>query len=634
MAALNSDTKTWRGMARMRAKDIGMCGIIGYSGPRDASTVVMDGLSRLEYRGYDSAGIAILGNDGKPHVRRAVGKLSELAKILKTDPLIGNTGIGHTRWATHGRATVPNAHPHTSADGQIFILHNGIIENYAELRQKYLPKVKLQGETDTEIAANVIAKKLESSKTLHEAVRKSCAEFLGAYAFCVMSPKFPGEIVVARAGSPLILGLGKGENFVASDVPAILPYTKRVIYLDEGESAVVTAEAIVVYAADGKQRNVKPVTVDLSLDAAEKGGYPHFMLKEINEQPEAIANTLRGRIKKGAVDLAAELGLSKAKVGKFKQIHLIACGTSYYSALAARTAMQELIGVPVMCETASEYRYTNPVVDSKTLAIAISQSGETTDTKLAAELAKEHGATVIAVANVMGSSIPRMADATLYTRAGVEIGVASTKAYTTQITALLLLTVWLARQRESMNAKQEKAFVKEIAGIPEKAKALLSSKLVGVKRCAAFYQNVHNFMFIGRRYNFATAFEGALKLKEISYIHAEGYGAGEMKHGPIALVEGTFPTIVICPDSPYYAKTISNIREIKARDGVVVAVASEGDEGIKELADYLIYIPKTSEMLSPILAVIPLQLLAYYTAVNRGCDPDKPRNLAKAVTVE
>jgi len=613
-----------------------MCGIIGYVGERNAQQVVLDGLSRLEYRGYDSAGIAILDASNTLHITRAVGKLAELVKKLKGSPLTGSTGIGHTRWATHGKATEANAHPHVDVKGRFSLVHNGIIENFQTLKRDQLKGVKFSSETDTEVAAKLIGKLLANSKSLHDALRAGMKHFEGAYAIAAVSADHPDEIVVARCGSPLILGVGKGENFIASDVPAILPYTDRIIYLDEGESAIVRADGIQLFDAKGKPKEVKPTKVHLSVEAAEKGGYEHFMLKEIFEQPDSIEKTLTGRIKKGVVDLS-ELGLSAAKIKRIKRIHILACGTSFHAGLVAKYAIQEFAKLPVQVSIASEFRYEHPVVEKGTLVIAISQSGETTDTRFAALLAQEMGAQVLAVSNIVGSSIPRMADATLYTRAGIEIGVASTKAYTTQIAALLLFVIWLARNQEEvsgMTLAQEKKLVKELQQVPELARALLNSKMVGVKRCAAFYQNVNNFMYIGRRYNYATAFEGALKLKECSYIHAEGYGAGEMKHGPIALVEGTFPTIVICPASDVYDKTISSMREIKARDGVIVAVASEGDDEIKQLADYLIVVPKTRECFSPLLTALPMQLLAYYTAVNRGCDPDKPRNLAKAVTVE
>jgi len=611
-----------------------MCGIAGYLGPRKAVDVVFDQLKRLEYRGYDSAGIAFPERQDIRILKKA-GKLSELGRLLEdAETSDVRTAMGHSRWATHGAPTDTNAHPHFDQTENVSIIHNGIIENYLELREELAAKGHhFHSQTDTEVAAHVIGDEYAKGVPLEEAVRLAVKRLRGAYALVVMSRTEPGKLVATRNASPLILGFGEHENMLASDIPALLPYTREVMVLEEGDIAVLTDHSVRIMDGDSREVPIKAMTIEWDIAAAERGGYEHFMLKEIHEQPEAVEQTLRGRIRDGAVDLS-ELGLSKERLKRIKRVQIIACGTSYHAGLILKYAMQEFAGLPVEATVASEYRYSNPPVDKGVLAIAISQSGETADTKAAADLAREGGATVVSVCNVVGSSIPRMSHATLYTRAGIEIGVASTKAYTTQMTALLLFCIWFARARGAMAPKQEKELVAELESVPALMRKLLESNLVGVKRCAARYQNVHNFMYIGRRYNYATAFEGALKLKEISYIHAEGYGAGEMKHGPIALVEGSFPTIVICPASPYYDKSISNIREIKARDGVIVAVASEGDEDIKDLADYLIYVPKTSEPVSPLLTVLPLQLLAYYTAINRGCDPDKPRNLAKAVTVE
>ena len=610
-----------------------MCGIIGYVGKRKATDVLVDGLSRLEYRGYDSAGVAVVDKQNKLKVVKAVGKLINLKGRLGQSRISGGLGIGHTRWATHGRATEVNAHPHTAAKDSLAIIHNGIIENHATLRKKYLTGVKLKSDTDTEIAAHLLAKKFKVTKDLHKAMRQIMGLMEGAYALCALSADAPDEFVVARVSSPLIIGVGDGENFVGSDVPAILPYTNKIIYLEDNESARITADKVEIFDKNGKRKSVKPKRVKLSIEAAEKSGYPHFMLKEIHEQPDAIEATLSGRIKKGQVDLS-ELGLKAAQLKRIKRIQIIAAGTSSYAGQIGALAIQDLARIPCEAVIASEYRYSNPVVDKSVLAVAISQSGESADTKAAMELAKKRGAQTMAISNVIDSSIPRMVDTTLYTRAGIEIGVAATKTYTAQITALSLLALWLGQKSETIKPAAEKKLTTELKKVPGLLRKLLGTNLVGVKRCASRYQNVYNFMYMGRNYNYATAFEGALKLKELSYIHAEGYGAGEMKHGPIALIEGTFPTIVICIDCPIQDKIMSNIREIKARDGVIVAVASEGNKEIRELADYLIYVPKTSEPLSPLLTVVPLQLLAYYTAVNRGCDPDQPRNLAKSVTVE
>ncbi len=610
-----------------------MCGIVGYVGNANAQAILLDSLSRLEYRGYDSAGLALLDDQNLLEVTKHPGKLDNLTHALEKVPLEGKCGIGHTRWATHGKPTRANAHPHLSYDGRVALVHNGIIENDQALKAKYLKGIKLKGQTDSEVVANLVALRLQKYGDLYQALASVVKELQGAYALCAMSPDCPGEIIVARLGSPLILGIGKKQNFIASDVPAILPYTKSIIYLDEGDLARIRADKVEVYAASGKRRRVKAKQVKLSLEAAEKGGYPHFMLKEIHEQPEAIDHTLRGRIKRGRVELQ-ELESFKTRFKRVKQIQIIACGTSYHAGVVGSYVLQEFTGLSTTPLIGSEYRYCSPVVDKHTLVIVISQSGETADTKSALNYAREQGALTLAICNVPQSSIPRIADASLYTRAGIEIGVASTKAYTTQLVALILFALWLGQERESMSQARIRKLTKELRALPEMITSILQSKLVGVKRCAARYQNVNNFMYIGRRYNYATAFEGALKLKEISYIHAEGYGAGEMKHGPIALVEGTFPTIVICPKSLVYEKTLVNIKEIRARGGVIVAIASQGDEEIKKVADYLIYIPVCSEVLSPILAIVPLQLLAYYTAVKRDKDPDKPRNLAKSVTVE
>ncbi|MCK6438996.1 MAG: glutamine--fructose-6-phosphate transaminase (isomerizing) [Planctomycetes bacterium] len=610
-----------------------MCGIIGYVGKREVAQVLLDGLSRVEYRGYDSAGIAVLGESGI-NVIKATGKLANLKSRVGQSRPQGWLGIGHTRWATHGRVTEANAHPHIASGGRVALIHNGIIENYQTLKKKYLADEEFLSETDTEVAAKLLGKMLAREGDLHAAMRATMKELAaGAYAFCAISADQPNQFVVARRSSPLIIGVGEGENFVGSDVPAILPYTNKIIYLEDGESARITPDSVEVFDVNGKPRAAKPKTVNMTLEAAEKSGYEHFMLKEINEQPAVIESTLAGRVSKSGIDLS-ELGLTAAQLKRIKRIQLIAAGTSHYAALTGKLLIEEFARIPVEAPIASEYSYSNPVIDKDVLAIAISQSGESADTKVAMELAKKNGALTMAISNVMGSSIPRMVDATLYTRAGIEIGVAATKTYMAQLTALTLFAAWLGRKRGEFSATEEKKLVADLKEVPVLMRKLLASKLVGVKRCAARYQNVYNFMYMGRNYNYATAFEGALKLKEISYIHAEGYGAGEMKHGPIALMEGTFPTIMICVDSPIRDKVLSNMREIKARDGVIVAVASEGDEEIKELSDYLIYVPRTREQLSPMMTVVPLQLLAYYTAINRGCDPDQPRNLAKSVTVE
>ncbi len=608
-----------------------MCGIVGYLGQRDASKVLIEGLARLEYRGYDSAGVAVLNGQGLK-LRRAVGRLKNLADSLKAEPLHGNMGIGHTRWATHGVPAERTAHPHPSADGKIAVIHNGILENYREFKAELIADgVKFASDTDTECIAHMVAKHYKGD--LLKAVHHVVGRMHGSWALVIAHADHPDLLVVARRGSPLLLGLGEGENFIASDVTPLLPYTRRVIYIDEGQLGTVSRTQVHVYDANLKEIKPKVETTTLTLDAAEKGGFEHFMLKEIHEQPAACEATLRGRIKDGHVDLS-ELNLDVSRLKGMRRIQLIACGTSLYSAMVGKYLLERFAGLPTESWSASEYRYADPVIDAQTLLICISQSGETADTLEALRLAKSRGAMALAICNVMGSSIPRLSEGTLYTRAGPEIGVASTKAYTCQLVAFELLALGLGRMLGRDLAADEARLVAGLNALPAQIKKLLEGDIVGVKRCAKRYQGVANFMYIGRHYNFPTALEGALKLKEISYIHAEGYAGGEMKHGPLALVEGTFPTIAIAPRGHTREKMLSNIQEIKARKGVVVIVATEGDSEAHELADYIIEIPACEEELSPILAVVPLQLLAYYTATQLGRDVDKPRNLAKSVTVE
>ncbi|CAG0985137.1 glucosamine---fructose-6-phosphate aminotransferase (isomerizing) [Planctomycetaceae bacterium] len=608
-----------------------MCGIVGYLGQRDASKVLIEGLARLEYRGYDSAGVAVLNGEGLK-LRRSVGRLKNLADSLKQTPLHGNMGIGHTRWATHGVPAEKNAHPHMSEDGKIAVIHNGIVENYREIKAELMAAgVKFASDTDTECIAHLVAHYYKGD--LLQAAHKAVSRIHGAWALVIAHADHPDLLVVARRGSPLLIGLGEGENFVASDVTPLLPYTRRVIYIDEGQLGTISRKEAHVYDAALHEIQSKVETTTLTLDAAEKGGFEHFMLKEIHEQPVAVEATVRGRVKDGRVDLS-ELNLDASRVKAMRRIQLIACGTSLYSAMVGKYLLERFTSLPTEAWSASEYRYANPIIDAQTLVVAISQSGETADTLEALRLAKSKGALAVSICNVMGSSIPRMCDGTLYTRAGPEIGVASTKAYTAQLTAFELLALGLGRMLGRDIASDEARLVAGLNALPAQIKKLLEGDIVAVKRCAKRYQGVANFMYIGRHYNYPTALEGALKLKEISYIHAEGYAGGEMKHGPLALVEGTFPTIAIAPRGHTREKMLSNIQEIKARKGVVVVVATEGDAEAHELADYIIEIPDCEEELSPILAVVPLQLLAYYTANQLGRDVDKPRNLAKSVTVE
>ena len=602
-----------------------MCGIVGYVGFRDAVDVLIEGLRRLEYRGYDSAGVAVRTGDGLRELKRA-GKLKVLAEALAQSPLSGTVGIGHTRWATHGPPTDENAHPHRS--GKLAIVHNGIIENYLELKRALLEKgYTFTSDTDTEVLAHLIAEHYRGD--LEAALRAALAEARGAYAVVAMHQD-EDVLVAARTVSPLVVGLGEGENFLASDVPALLPYTRRVVFLEDGEMAVVRREGVEVKDLAGNPRPLRVTEVDWSLEQAEKGGFPHYMLKEIMEQPWVLENTLGGRLDEAAGEVRLELPLDP---GAFERIHVVAAGTAFYAGWVGKYLIEKLARLPVEAEIASEYRYRDPVVDGKTLFIAVSQSGETIDTLEALREARNRGAATLGVINVKGSSITREADATLYIHAGPEIGVASTKAYLAMLAAMVMLAVWLGRARGTLDPAEARVLLHEMRKLPRLAEAVLSRR-EAVKRVAAKYHQATDFLFLGRNLHAPTAFEGALKLKEISYIHAEAYPAGEMKHGPIALIDEHLPVVVVSPRGPWYEKTRSNIQEVRARGGRVIAVATDGDEAIREHAEEVLYIPEVHPLLSPILAVIPLQLLAYETAVLLGRDVDQPRNLAKSVTVE
>ncbi len=609
-----------------------MCGIIGYVGKREACPVIFDGLARLEYRGYDSAGI-VVASDGALKWEKHPGKLRELEALLKQAHLAGTTGLGHTRWATHGAPTRRNAHPHFSLRQRLALVHNGIIENHDELRRKLRKKgFRFISETDTEVLCHLIAAHYHGS--LPKAVTAALKEVKGSFAIGVLSADQPDMIVAARVDNPLIIGVGDGENFIASDIPAILPHTKRVIYMADGEIATITRDKVEVRKITG--RKVKPVVkrIEWDVDGAEKGGYPHFMLKEIHEQPRALADTIKGRISRDNRRVVLDgLGLTNRQLKEIRRVHFIACGTAYHAALVGKLAVEELAGIPAVATPASEFRYGDPVMAGDTLAVGVSQSGETIDTLVALRKAKKDGARVISVCNVMGSSIPRICDGVLYTRAGPEIGVASTKAYTTQLAVLSLLAIKLGLARGSLKRSRAQELLADLKHIPEKARKVVASDRLP-RLCAERYKYVYDFLYIGRRYNYPTAIEGALKLKELSYIHGEGYPAGEMKHGPIALVEDSFPTVAIALKGRVYDKMLSNIQEVRARKGIIIAIATRGDRKIKRLSDFAITIPETEEMFSPILAIIPLQILAYYIAVHRGCDVDQPRNLAKSVTVE
>jgi glucosamine--fructose-6-phosphate aminotransferase (isomerizing) len=604
-----------------------MCGIVGYVGFRNASDVILDGLKRLEYRGYDSAGIAVKV-DGHLEVVKKAGKLQVLADALKEHRLSGQFGVGHTRWATHGAPTDPNAHPHATEKGEIVVIHNGIIENYLPLKEGLIARGHtFTSETDSEVLAHLIEEKYRGD--LVEAVRLALAEAYGAYALVVVHRDHE-EIVVARTVSPLVIGLGEGENFVASDVPALLPYTRRVIFLHDGDMAVVQREGVRITDLAGNPVEREVVTVEWSLEAAEKGGHPHYMLKEIYEQPRVLENTLGGRLHEE--EAGVELGL-KLEPTRYDKVHIVACGTAYYAAWVGKYLLEALARVPVEIDVASEYRYRDPVVDDKTLAICISQSGETIDTLEAIREAKRKGAGTLGVINAKGSSITREVDDTLYIHAGPEIGVASTKAYIAMLAAMAMVAVWMGRAKGTLDESGAREILREMRKLPRLVEEALEQR-PQVAQIAQKYHQAQDYLFLGRHIQAPTAYEGALKLKEISYIHAEAYPAGEMKHGPIALIDERLPVVVLATQSPFYEKTVSNIQEVRARGGRVIAVASEGDSEIRKFAHEVIYVPRVHHLLAPVVSVVPLQLLAYETAVCLGRDVDQPRNLAKSVTVE
>ena len=617
-----------------------MCGIVGYIGKRNAVPVIVDGLRRLEYRGYDSAGVAVVTPEGCLDLRRAPGKLFNLEEAIRQHPLTGSYGIGHTRWATHGRPTEENAHPHRDCSGKIVVVHNGIVENYLQLRKQLTAEGHVfKTETDTEIVAHLVEKYLDGN--LEAAVRKSLKEITGVFALSVIATADPGKIVAARSGPPVVVGLGHEEFFVASDVPAILSHTRDMIFLNDGDIAILTVDGITITDFDGRkvQRARSHILWDPVM--AEKGGYKHFMLKEIFEQPRAIKDTLVGRIgqESGRVFLD-EVDISEADFKQFQQVKIVACGTSWHAGLAGKFIIERLARLPVEVDYGSEFRYRDPIILPNTLTIVISQSGETADTLAAQREAKTKGSQTLAICNVVGSMITREAAGTLLTHAGPEIGVASTKAFTSQITALLVLGMYLGQVRGTLSSKQSCTLVQELAQIPGKLEAILANTEV-YETLVKDLSKAQDFLYLGRGIHFPIALEGALKLKEISYIHAEGYPAGEMKHGPNALIDENLPVVVLATRDPesaesqvHYEKTLSNIQEVKARSGVVVAIACEGDEEVAKMADYVISIPTTRELLLPLLEMIPLQLIAYHIAVRRGCDVDQPRNLAKSVTVE
>jgi glutamine---fructose-6-phosphate transaminase (isomerizing) len=609
-----------------------MCGIVGYVGSRVASTILVDGLRRLEYRGYDSAGLAV--HDGKGiEVVRALGKLRKLSEALEARPLAGSVGIGHTRWATHGRPSEENAHPHVAGD--VAVVHNGIIENHVALRQELAAQgVQFRSDTDTEIAAHLIDRALPSSHSLLEAVRRALGRVTGAYAIAVVSRSHPGAIVVARHGSPLVVGLGEGETLCGSDISALLAHTREMVFLEDGDVGELTAAGLRIVSLDGTSVERPARHIDWSPVMAERGGYKHFMLKEIHEQPDAIAATLRGRLDLEAGDVyASEIGVSPEVASSVRRIYIVACGTSFHAALVARYWIEALARVPTVVELGSEVRYREPLFYPDDLLVAVSQSGETFDTIGAVQAAKAAGAQVLAVANVLDSAIPRMAHGALYTRAGPEIGVASTKCFTAQLAALFMLAVYLGRRRGTLSADRARELLQGLCAVPGHMHELLGDADY-VRTIATHLVHAKDVLFLGRGLSYPIALEGALKLKEISYAHAEGYAAGEMKHGPIALIDSELPVVVICPRDTSYEKTLSNIQEVRAREGRVIGVATRGDESMHDLAEHIIWIPEAQPAVLPLLTVVPLQLLAYYVATRKGHDVDQPRNLAKTVTVE
>jgi glucosamine--fructose-6-phosphate aminotransferase (isomerizing) len=608
-----------------------MCGIVGYIGKRDTVKVLIEGLEKLEYRGYDSAGIAVY-NDEKIELHKMNGRIENLAKRVFENRVTGSFGIGHTRWATHGKPSLINAHPHFDCSETFVVVHNGIIENFRELKKDLIKRGhKFKSETDTEVLAHLIEEYYEND--LNFAIKAALHEVDGAYALGIISRKEPGVIYAARKGSPLIIGVGEGENFIASDVPAILDKTRKIIFLDDEEVAKITAESIEITTLKNTPVNKEIVTITWDPVSAQKGGYDHFMLKEIYEQPKAILDTIRERLTEDGPLNMEEIGLGEEDIRRVDRIVFIACGTSYHAGLVGKFVFENLTKIPVEVDVASEYRYRNPIVRENDLIIVISQSGETADTLAALRIAKKHGARTLGIVNVLGSTITREGDATLYTHAGPEIGVASTKAFTSQLAAIYLLGLTFARYRNSASNELIKEISKELLALPQKIETILKTEDI-IKKCATIYHKCEDFLYLGRNVNFPIALEGALKLKEISYIHAEGYPAGEMKHGPIALIEPSCPSVVLLPKGETYDKMVSNIQEVKAREGKVIAVAQERDDKVLNVADYVFLIPETIEILSPILNIIPLQLLSYHIACLRGCDVDKPRNLAKSVTVE
>ncbi len=610
-----------------------MCGIVGYIGDKEAYPILVNGLKRLEYRGYDSAGISIL--NGKPNIYKCKGKVSDLEEFIGDKDVKGTIGIGHTRWATHGEPNNINAHPHESMNGKFVLIHNGIIENYATLRKKLLDRgYTFKGQTDTEVLVNLIEYiYIKGSTTAEMAIRLALTKVIGAYGLVILCADEPDTLFAARKSSPLVVGVGKGEYFIASDATPIVEHTNSVIYLNDNDVAIIKRDELTLKTV--RNDLIKPIIhkIDLDLEEIEKGGFDHFMLKEIFEQPRAILDTFRGRV---SPDFNIHLGGLFSVMPKLigaKRIIIIACGTSWHAGLVGEYLLEEYARIPVEVEYASEFRYRNPIIYPDDIVIAISQSGETADTLAAIQLAKSQGATVLGVCNVVGSSIPRETHAGVYTHAGPEIGVASTKAFTCQVTVLAMIAFSLGKERKVLTDEKFRNLVEELTKIPDKILEILNSN-ESIKTIAELYQHSTNCLYLGRGFLFPVALEGALKLKEISYIHAEGYPAAEMKHGPIALIDDKMPVVFIATKDKSYEKIVSNVQEVKARKGIIIAIVTKGDTAIKQVADHTIEVPDCEEALTPLLAVVPLQILSYHIAVLRGCNVDQPRNLAKSVTVE
>jgi glucosamine--fructose-6-phosphate aminotransferase (isomerizing) len=612
-----------------------MCGIVGYIGTREAFPVLLNGLKKLEYRGYDSAGVALL--NGTLEVFKKAGKVSDLERFADSKNIAGTTGIGHTRWATHGEPNDKNAHPHLSMNGIFSVVHNGIIENYARLKTDLeAHNFHFNSETDTEVLANLIEYFYSQSEevTAEMAVQLALSKVVGAYGIAVLCSREKDKLIVARKGSPLVVGLGKNEYFVASDASPIVEFTSHVVYLNDNDMAVLQKDNFTLKNIENKPVSVTISNLDMQIGELDKGGFEHFMLKEIFEQPQTIEDTFKGRLKPEYSEIVLG-GLHHVfpRIAKAERIVIIGCGTSWHAALIAEYLLEDFAQIPVEVEYASEFRYRKPLLGKNDVVILISQSGETADTLAALRLAREKGALVLGICNVVGSTLSRETEAGVYTHAGVEIGVASTKAFTAQVTVLTLFTLKLAKTRGTISDEEYSLLVKELAEIPEKGRAILENN-EKIRQVAEKYKDAVNALYLGRGTLFPVAMEGALKLKEISYIHAEGYAAGEMKHGPIALVDDNLPVVVVAPQDAWYEKIVSNIQEVKARKGNIIAIVTEGDTGLKELTSDVIEIPRSHPALAPLLAVMPLQLLAYHIAVLRGCNVDQPRNLAKSVTVE